>query len=156
MMNSSSLSKGDKDLAQAKKESERQAKKEQKLKEKDERILRQALVLSKHEARMDGSLAISEQEAHRKEEVAHLLNVHSTITSLPNFTCWALLRHPQHVQAPQPPLLLAYLKEKKSVIIMIKFWIVTISLPSLHSISQIQIVNQARIKSKNLLIHFRH
>ncbi len=54
---------------------------------------------------------------------------------LPNLSCWALLllRHPQHVQAPQPPLLLAFLKEKKSVIIMIKFWTVTISLPSLHS-----------------------
>ena len=80
-MNSSSLSKGEKDLAQAKKESERQAKKELKRKEKEERVLQHTLALSRHEARMDGSLAISEQEAHRQKEAAHLLNVHTAITT---------------------------------------------------------------------------
>ncbi len=45
--------------------------------EKEEQILNHVLVLSKHEAKMDGSLEISEQEAKRKEEVAHLLNVHT-------------------------------------------------------------------------------
>ena len=82
--NSSSLTKEERDLAQAKNKSEQQAKKEQKLKEKDERVLKQVLILSKEEARMDGSLAISEQEAHRKEEVAHLLNVHTAISTEPS------------------------------------------------------------------------
>ncbi len=78
--NSTSLAEGEKNLAQTKKESEKQAKKEQRLKEKEERVLKQVLVLSRLEARMNGSLAISEQEAKRKEEVAHLLDV-QTATS---------------------------------------------------------------------------
>jgi hypothetical protein len=59
--NSTFLAEGEKELAKAKKESERQAKKEQMLKEKEEHILDHVLVLSKYEARMDRSLAISEQ-----------------------------------------------------------------------------------------------
>jgi hypothetical protein len=43
--NSTSLAEGEKNLAKAIKESERQAKREQKLKEKDEQILKQVLVL---------------------------------------------------------------------------------------------------------------
>ncbi len=156
--NSTSLAEGEKDLAKAKKESEKQTKKEQRLKEKEELVLKQVLALSKHEARMDGSLAISEQEARRKEKKKS--NTSSMFKKPPqlnllNFTCWALLRPPQHVLDPQPPLLLAYHKEKRSVILMIKFWTAMISLLSLHSISQIQIMNQARIKNANLLIHSR-
>jgi DNA-directed RNA polymerase specialized sigma24 family protein len=76
--NSTSLAEGEKILAKAKKESERQAKKEQKLKEKEEKNLEYALSLSSLEARMNGTLLINEQEAFRKEEAAHLLNVHAS------------------------------------------------------------------------------
>jgi hypothetical protein len=79
--NSTSLAGGEKDLAKARKESESQAKKELKLKEKEEQIFNHVLVLSKLEARMDGTLAMSEQEAKRKEEVSHLLNVHAATST---------------------------------------------------------------------------
>jgi hypothetical protein len=83
--NSTSLAEGEKELAKAKKESKRQAKREQKLKEKEEKSLEYALSLSSLEARMNGTLLINEQEAYRKEEAAHLLNVHasSSIESTP-------------------------------------------------------------------------
>jgi hypothetical protein len=72
------LSEGEKELAKAKKKSERQAKKEQKLKEKEEKTLEYALALSEFEARMNGTALITEQEAYRKEEAARLDNVHAS------------------------------------------------------------------------------
>ena len=74
--NSTSLAEGEKELAKAKKESERQAKREQKLKEKEKEDLEHALLVSSWETR--GTLLIDEQEAHRKEEAAHLDNAHAS------------------------------------------------------------------------------
>ena len=73
--NSTSLAEGEKYLARAKKESESQAKEEEKLRKLEEKALQHALLVSRYEAKYDGTLAVSEQEAHRMEEVAHLLNV---------------------------------------------------------------------------------
>ena len=72
--NSTSLADGEKDLAKAKIESERQAKKEQKLRRKEEEAFQRVLLVSKYEAKDKGTLSFFEQEEHRKEEVAHLLN----------------------------------------------------------------------------------
>ena len=58
--NSTSLAEGEKILANAKKESERQAKREQKLKEKEKVDLEYALSMSSYEARMNGTLLIAE------------------------------------------------------------------------------------------------
>ena len=111
--NSTSLAEGEKKLARAKKESESQARKEEELRKLEEKALQHALLVSRYEAKYDGTLAVVEQEALRKEEA------------------------------------------KRSVILRIKFWTGMTFLPSLHSISQIQILNQARIKNANPLIHCR-
>ena len=72
--NSTSLADGEKDLAKAKIESERQAKKEQRLRKKEEEAFQHVLLVSKYEAKDKGTLAFFEQEELRKEEVAHLLS----------------------------------------------------------------------------------
>ena len=79
--NSTSLVEGDRDLAKAKKESESMAKKDEKLRKKEEKALEYALLVSGLEARRDGTLLITEQEAHRKEEAAHLLSVQTSTST---------------------------------------------------------------------------
>ena len=81
--NSTSLADGEKDLAKAKMESERQAKKEQRLRKKEEEAFQHVLLVSKYEAKDKGTLAFFEQEEHRKEEVAHLLNAQTATSSEP-------------------------------------------------------------------------
>ena len=81
--NSTSLADGEKDLAKAKIESERQAKKEQKLRRKEEEAFQRVLLVSKYEAKDKGTLSFFEQEEHRKEEVAHLLNAQTATSSEP-------------------------------------------------------------------------
>jgi hypothetical protein len=147
--NFTSLVEEEKDLAKAKKESEKQIRQEQKLKKKEDEDLKMALAVSKLQVSNDKSLAISERKAERKEEGDHLISVQTIQPphlNPPNFICWALLRCPQHVLAPQPHSSPAYLKEKMRVILMIKFWAVTISLPSRHL---------TMIKNTNLVIHSR-
>ena len=82
--NSTSLAKGEKDLARAKKVSESQAKKEERLRRKEEEALQHVLRLSRYEAKEKGVLAIFEQEEHRKEEVSHLLNVQTGTSTEPS------------------------------------------------------------------------
>ena len=79
--NSTSLVEGDRDLAKAKKESESMAKKDEELRKKEEKALEYALLVSGLEARRDGTLLITEQEAHRKEEAAHLLSVQTSTST---------------------------------------------------------------------------
>jgi hypothetical protein len=82
--NSTSLDKGEKDLVWAKKESENQAKKEERLRRKEEEALQHVLRVSRYEAKEKGALALFEQEEHRKEEAAHLLNVHTASSTEPS------------------------------------------------------------------------
>ena len=79
--NSTSLAEGEKALAKAKKESESMAKKDERLRKKEEKALEYALLVSGLEARRDGTLLITEQEAHRKEEAAHLLSVQTSTST---------------------------------------------------------------------------
>ncbi len=67
MKNSTSLVEGERDLEDAKKQSAKESRKEEKLKKKEDGALKKAL-------------AISELEAKRQEEVNHLNNV-QTVTS---------------------------------------------------------------------------
>ena len=96
--NSTSLVEGDRDLAKAKKESESMAKKDERLRKKEEKALEYALLVSGLEARRDGTLLITEQEAHRKEEAAHLLSVQtSTSTESSQLLLLGTVAFPQHV-----------------------------------------------------------
>jgi hypothetical protein len=78
--NSTSLVEEEKDLAKAKKESEKQIRQEQRLKKKEDEDLKMALAVSKLHVSNDKSLAISEQKAERKDLGDHLINV-QTATS---------------------------------------------------------------------------
>ena len=154
--NSTSLAEGEKALAKAKKESESQAKKEENLRKLEEKALQHALLVSRYEAKSDGTLAVVEQEALRKEEVAHLLSVQTSTSTEPSQLLLLGTVASSSTCAGASTSLVARISQGKEecdptdqVLDRDDFS------PSLHSISQIQILNQARIKNANLLIPYR-